>query len=337
MGRGRPLHLADVVALGRTDLAGIAATPYLLAAAYVPGLSPWRCGAVGMAGMWLHVGTAVVNDLADREADSYHPRRAERPIVSGRVSQTTALAIACACLAAFAICALIASPSCSLLAALAPVAALQVWGNIRQKRSRWIAPPVMDLLFGLTLAAPMILIPWTFSTEIQLAYLLLSLTLLFDAAALNVMVGNTKDLEHDRQAGDRTTALMLGVRSTGKPPVLRWDWRFQAYSLTLLGLRTVVLILAASAATGSTAVTIAAVAAAASGMVSRVAGVRGCVDHPPLSIAFVATSLLSFLVLSTAVVPPGRALAALVAIVTISVTGIWLRRWAEGRAAPPRY
>lgn len=84
---------------------------------------------------------------------------------------------------------------------------LTVRGNTRQKRSR-VPTPVSDLLWGVSVAAPLL----TFTPDPSVGQVAATAALALVVTAFDVAGGDIKDLDTDRHAGLRTTAIVLGLR-----------------------------------------------------------------------------------------------------------------------------
>ncbi|MFF0234371.1 UbiA family prenyltransferase [Micromonospora sp. NPDC005254] len=187
---------------------------------------PWVVGARGAAefallaagGLLLHAYACKVNDLADLEADRSAPARQTSPLVTGAVTpirmtwwvliELLVLAAGCA--------ALPREPWTA--AGLLAVLALTTWGNFFQKTSRQVPPLIVDHLFGIAVAAPLVLTGgpvW------------LALALWLHMVVVNVTVGGIKDLEGDIRAQARTSVRALGVRRMDGRLVL--PLRYRAY------------------------------------------------------------------------------------------------------------
>lgn len=316
--RRRPAHLGDWLAAARAELVVIGGMPFALGAA-LGGASVRRTLLAGAAGAVLQAACGLVNSVADRHADAIHPRKLDLPLVTGRIRPALAIAVASAALLVFAGLALAVATTAETLTALVLVGAVQVYGNVQQKRSRHVPPPVMDLLFGATFGGPVLaLAPGPSGSEGSVV--LLALVVSLDAVALNVLIGNVKDLRWDAQVGDRTTALALGVTADerAEPPALRLTATYRATAMTLLSLRT--MALAVAVVPDHAPVGVAAVAASAAGMElwrrATEDGRLGLLDRRPF--AFVAIDLVTFLVACAATRPTTAMLVAILATVVLA-------------------
>lgn len=109
--------------------------------------------------------------------------------------------------------------------------ALTTYGNAFQKTSKRIPPLVMDYLFGLVMAAPIVAVAYGLGASVSWALWLLSISFMFQMVVLNSYSGNLKDLEHDYAVGARTTAIRLGVRRIG-PSQWLYPWKYRLFLLS---------------------------------------------------------------------------------------------------------
>lgn len=152
-----------------------------------------------------------INDLADLKTDRLDPAR-KGPLIDGRLSPER--------VSYWAITELIILCATAFLSPIAQISKLMIvgllflttYGNAFQKRSRLLHPVVMDGLFGITMASPIIAAALAFGGNINPGLVYLSAAFGLQMVVLNVYSGNFKDLEHDRSVGSRTTSLALGVR-----------------------------------------------------------------------------------------------------------------------------
>lgn len=316
--RRRSAHLGDWLAATRAELVVIGGMPFALGAA-LGEASALRTVLAGAAGAVLQVACGLVNSVADRHADAIHPRKLGLPLVTGRIRPAPALAAAGAALLVFGGLALAVATTVGSFAALGVVGAVQVYGNVQQKRSRHVPPPVMDLLFGATFGVPVLALALGPSAS-ERSVALLALVVSLDAVALNVLVGNVKDLQWDARVGDRTTALALGVTTDerAEPPALRLTTTYRATAMTLLSLRTIAL--AVAVVPDQAAVGVAAAAGSAAGIElwrrATEDGRLGLLDRRPF--AFVAIDLATFLVACAATRPTTAMLVAILATVVLA-------------------
>ncbi|MGW5188932.1 UbiA family prenyltransferase [Kribbella sp. NPDC004138] len=171
-----------------------------------------------------------VNDLADYRTDRLNAGRTRSPMISGRVQPERV-----GFWASIELILLTATLTASPVTALAKIGllgllVLTTWGNAFQKTSRVVHPAVMDHLFGLTMAAPMLLVCVGFGGTLTAGFGLLAASFFFQMVVLNSYSGNLKDLEHDLQVGAQTVATRFGVRRVDKQ---EWSFptRYRAFLL----------------------------------------------------------------------------------------------------------
>ncbi|MFG2236586.1 UbiA prenyltransferase family protein [Streptomyces sp. NPDC048723] len=209
-GRGR-LRIAgwlwDYTGLVRLECLPLLSAPFLLGAAVSPTGSSVTAYAWFGAGLALHGLSCVSNDVADRKLDARDPRRANRPLTSGRVPVRHAVALSLLLGVVFAL-AVLALPS-EHPALLWGSLALTIWGNIRQKRSS-VPTPVSDLLWGMSVAAPLL----AFTPSPTVAHVATTAALALVVTAFDVAGGDVKDLDTDLRGGLRTSGIVLGLRPT---------------------------------------------------------------------------------------------------------------------------
>ncbi|MFC5805799.1 UbiA prenyltransferase family protein [Streptomyces formicae] len=204
-GTGIAGRLWDYTGLVRLECLPLLSAPFLLGSAVSPTGSPAMAYAWFAAGLALHGLSCASNDIADRELDALDPRRANRPLTSGRVPVRHAVVLSLLLGALFTLAVLtLPSEHPSLLWVSL---ALTVWGNTRQKRSR-VPTPVSDLLWGVSVAAPLL----AFTPAPTVGHLAAAAALALVVTAFDVAGGDVKDLETDLSAGLRTTAIVLGLR-----------------------------------------------------------------------------------------------------------------------------
>ncbi|MFF7712432.1 UbiA family prenyltransferase [Streptomyces sp. NPDC007988] len=212
-------RLWDYTGLVRLECLPLMSAPFPLGVALSPGASPTTAYAWFGAGLALHGLSCASNDIADRELDARDPRRANRPLTSGRVPTRHAVVLSVLLGALFTL-ALLALPSAHpglLWGALA----LTVWGNLRQKRSS-VPTPVSDLLWGASVAAPLLAFtPAPTAGQVATAAALALVVTAFDVAG-----GDVKDLVADLACGLRTSGIVLGLRpapgGVATSPAFRW-------------------------------------------------------------------------------------------------------------------
>jgi 4-hydroxybenzoate polyprenyltransferase len=198
-------RLWDYTGLVRLECLPLLSAPFLLGCAVSPAGSSTTAYAWFGAGLALHGLSCASNDIADRELDAHDPRRANRPLTSGRVPVRHAVVLSVLLGALFALAVLILPSEHPSLLWIS--LGLTVWGNTRQKRSR-VPTPVSDLLWGVSVAAPLL----AFTPEPGIGHVAATAALALVVTAFDVAGGDIKDLDTDRRAGLRTTAIVLGLR-----------------------------------------------------------------------------------------------------------------------------
>lgn len=189
------------------------AVPFLVGAV-IAGLRPWWVAAAICWALLIYSYSCKVNDLADYRWDRFNEGRTRSPILNGVV-----LPEQVGLWAAVELMILTASATAAPIdwvpkSALLGLIALTTYGNAFQKRSRLIHPIVMDHLFGVAMAAPIVVCAGL-GGPVDASVLLLSVSFLYQMVVLNSYSGNLKDLEHDLAVGAGTTAIRLGVRRVG--------------------------------------------------------------------------------------------------------------------------
>ncbi|MGW0557255.1 UbiA family prenyltransferase [Streptomyces sp. NPDC002926] len=172
----------------------------------------------------------ALNDLVDLPHDRRNPARTRSPLVTGGISERTALSAAIVLpLAAIgtAVAAGWQRAAAVLFVALLAMAAVV---NVYQKVTRH--PVLMDLAYATTMAAPLPITAQAYEHEVTPLVWCATSSLFFLALQLNSVAGNLKDLASDRSTGFRTVAIVLGaaVESDGK---LVAGHRYRAYCWTV--------------------------------------------------------------------------------------------------------
>jgi 4-hydroxybenzoate polyprenyltransferase len=190
----------------------------------LPNTVPFLLGALAAGVGWRYASASVVwallfysysckvNDLADYSTDRLNTGRTRSPMISGLVSlERVAFWAAMELMLLTAV--LVASPVTGIAkVCLLGLLVLTTWGNAFQKTSRVVHPAVMDHLFGLTMAAPMLIVCAGFGGSLTADFSLLAASFFFQMIVLNSYSGNLKDLDHDLAVGAQTVAIRFGVR-----------------------------------------------------------------------------------------------------------------------------
>lgn len=224
-------------------------------------------------GLAFHIYAYVLNDVVDLPIDRTEPRRAEFPLVTGRVGRGQALAIAVAGVPLGLGLAALHRPDGSmgvLAAAYASMAVYDVWG----KRSG--TPFLTDLVQGLSWAT---LLWWGALAAGRPSALTgwLAASLVVFILLANGVHGSLRDLENDLRCGGRSTAIVLGARPLPGGGVATTG-TLTAYAAVLHAL--VVLSVGAAVVTdprasGITVVAVAVLAVGASALARRAWAARG--------------------------------------------------------------
>jgi 4-hydroxybenzoate polyprenyltransferase len=208
--------------------------------------SPSQFALLWLIGVLNNAYIFALNDLVDLPYDRQNPARARSPLVDGRISERSAL-----------VCSLALPLLASALVAIAnwPVAAkwllilmliLSAFVNVYQKATR--RPLLMDLLFAVTMAAPLPITTLAVMGVVPpLVWLTTSLLFLL-SLQLNSVAGNLKDLRADERTGFRTVALSLGATLADDGKVMPGK-RYARYCWLLHGAVTGVGLLTLIAAT----------------------------------------------------------------------------------------
>lgn len=152
----------------------------------------------------------VLNDVADLPRDRHHPGRAASPLVAGTVSVDVAISLSVALPIVMWILIAIADWPARAEVAFASMVLLGAYVDVWQKTSPRVPPPVMDLLFGVTMAAPIPVVIWAVGSTITNTAWLVTVGFFVLMVQLNSVAGNLKDLAEDERSGARTTAIVLG-------------------------------------------------------------------------------------------------------------------------------
>ncbi|MFC8393085.1 UbiA prenyltransferase family protein [Streptomyces sp. NPDC057238] len=160
-----------------------------------------------------HVVLSVVNDLADIEVDRGDPRKAGRPLVSGRISPRTALgvvvsAVVLGFLADPVLLGLDAYRFLALFISFAATAAYNVAGK------RTVVPPFMDFLQGVG-AAGFAYYGALVAGDPTSRSALLAISVVVFITFINGVHAGLRDLSSDYSYGARTTPILFGARPTG--------------------------------------------------------------------------------------------------------------------------
>ncbi len=227
-----------MVKLGRLQIAGLAAFPYLLGPlASDASLRAGQLAALVLLGVLFNAYGCTVNDLADARTDRLNPVRQRSPMVDG--STTRRFALVFAAVQALAIVALGSRLSTGrgvLVLTVFVLLLIASYGNVYQKRFGGLHPPAMDLLFGMFMAAPLLLASEIAGGRISAFLFLLTCAFALHAALLNALIGNLKDLAHDHSVRAKTSAILLGARQANQKGPVQVT---RAYAIYVLALATI--------------------------------------------------------------------------------------------------
>ena len=177
-----------------------------------------------------HIYVSLLNDIIDLPLDRTNPARAAYPLVSGRISRSTALAIT---LIQIPIAAAIiywqSGPSAAYLAmtlALSMMTIYNIWG----KRSSF--PPAIDVIQGIGFSSLVLYGAALTGGLTPLSWLAFTLGVLW-MVIINLL-GGLRDLHSDLAFGVNTTPIYFGMRPYGKEETLPTFVPYYGYSLHLL-------------------------------------------------------------------------------------------------------
>ena len=271
----------------------------------------------------------VLNDLADLPRDRLDPGRQASPLVSGAIEEPVALALSCGLPVAMWF--LIALDGWTRAANLSfsVLLGLGVYLDVFQKTSRRFPPLLLDVLFSVAMAGPVIVGVAAVREPITPTVWLLAASFLLLCLALNSVSGNLKDIASDLRTGFRTVAVSMGVRVEGERIAFSPAYRHYAHGLgAAMAAVTVTTAFVASDGWGRVLVT-AVVALLAVGVVvdlhQIVSGQR-----PPSERGrerFFAFGMLQVVIITAALAPPIALAAAVtfVAVWELSFRLYWLR------------
>lgn len=173
----------------------------------------------------------VLNDLADLPRDRLDPGRQRSPLVSGEIGEPIALALSCGLPVAMWF--LIALDGWTRAANLAfsALLGLGVYLDVFQKTSRRLPPLLLDVLFSVAMAGPVVVGVAAVRRPITLTIWLLAASFLLLCLALNSVSGNLKDIASDLRTGFRTVAVSMGVRLEGERVVFSPAYRRYVHGL----------------------------------------------------------------------------------------------------------
>jgi 4-hydroxybenzoate polyprenyltransferase len=211
----RSLVLAVALAqLGRLEILPMTIMPFAVGVSVSHAhLSMERLALLGTYAVTLHLGACSLNELADARTDGMEPGRRANPVSRGIVGTRLAwiLSLSMMAFAVLAALLLFASSTLGLLLGLGTLTAAG-YTNFFQKCFGWPHAIVSDVIFGITVGMPIILVQFVSRGSTLDAFALaLAPVLAVLCTTLNVVAGNTKDLCHDIAVNSHTTARDVGV------------------------------------------------------------------------------------------------------------------------------
>ncbi|WP_081998423.1 UbiA family prenyltransferase [Sinomonas humi] len=161
-------------------------------------------------GALLHLFICQLNNLADYDTDKLNGSRQRDPLLSGELSRTRAAGWVLMDGIILSTTIPVVFSGIGARTGAAVLILLVSYGNIYQKKSR-LSPIFIDYLYGLCMALPAALVRFSQANWVIGGRFLLIGALGLTFTVLNMYAGNLKDLEWDRLAGSRTTAITCGV------------------------------------------------------------------------------------------------------------------------------
>lgn len=222
--------LAVLLRPARLRAAPSTVMPFLTGLVLADETSPWRICAWIAVGTMLHACICRLNNVADYESDLLNVQRSKEPLIRGFVTIANVRTWALLELLILASWPLGLTEGVSRALWLAELVLIS-WGNIFQKRSR-VDPRAVDLIYGITMALPALVASGGLVSMKSLGFFGMAT---FGYAFLNVTAGNLKDIQYDRLAGDRTSALACGVRLDGEAGTPLFPSRYRALVWCLTG------------------------------------------------------------------------------------------------------
>lgn len=152
----------------------------------------------------------ALNDLVDLSRDRLNPAKARSPLVTGALSERTAL-LWSLCLPLISVC-VTSLHGWHSGAQTAFVLLLLLGGVVNLYQKMTAQPLFMDVLFAVAMAGPVAVTAWAVSGSVSPLAWSVSALLLVLSLQLNSVAGNLKDLASDRRTGFRTVAIAMGAR-----------------------------------------------------------------------------------------------------------------------------
>ena len=200
------------VRLCRLSIVAPISVAFLLGTTDASVIHPRTVALLWLLGFFYHAYGCGLNDIADADVDRRNPGRRHSPLPGNLITRQEALLVTNLAGIGFLMLPLLAHFPISVFYGCATLAAIQTWGNLFQKRSRWVPTVAVDWMFIAAVGGPVLLGAWAVGTRPGYAVITTGLAFGMQMVLFNVLAGNIKDIEFDALAGSKTTALMLGVR-----------------------------------------------------------------------------------------------------------------------------
>jgi 4-hydroxybenzoate polyprenyltransferase len=238
-----PVRLIGYVRLCRLSIAAPISVAFLLGITDASVGRPGTLALLWLLGILYHAYGCGLNDIADADVDRGNPGRRHSPLPGNLITRQEALLVTNLAGIGFLMLPLLAHFPVSVFYGCAALAAIQTWGNLFQKRSRWVPTLVVDWMFIAAVGGPVLLGAWAVGARPGYAVITTGLAFGMQMVLFNVLAGNIKDIEFDALVGSKTTALMLGVRGIdGRLEIPR---RYARYAVLLETLCVAALVAAA--------------------------------------------------------------------------------------------
>ncbi len=211
---------------------GFSTTPGLLVFASVPQPRCWRSLSIYLiCVMCAHTYGYLLNDVCDAQVDRWDRRRRHRPLTSGMISRSLAVAVACGC----GICALgllysVSSHRGGEALVFSCTIVFSTLYNLFSKRTS--CPLLTDTVLGLAFATMPILASELAVHTITYLSIACSTYQLTFMLFVNAAYGSVRDLAHEDRLGIQTTARFLGA--TANEGELFLSFRLLRYCVILL-------------------------------------------------------------------------------------------------------
>lgn len=177
-----------------------------------------------------HIYVSLLNDIIDLPLDRTNPARAAYPLVSSRISLSTALAITLIQIPIAAAIIYWQSGSSAAYFAMAVAFGMMTVYNVWGKRSPF--PPAMDIIQGVGFSSLVLYGAILSGGSTPLSWLTFALGVLW-MVIINLL-GGLRDLHSDLAFGVNTTPIYFGMRPSGKEETLPTFVPYYAYILHVL-------------------------------------------------------------------------------------------------------